>query len=133
MLAEQVLLSPPMRTALLSPRARRLDEAAKTAAAPLHSECSVEGNGFGEGCSADNRQSSQLGAVQLLASHGDQVTRLPPGAELLGWSAGSPHELFLCGPHKNMLCCQVKQKKVSNSRQLVRVIAAAAQREVRLG
>lgn len=44
--------------------------------------------------------------IGLLQSHGDQVLRLPPGASLLGWSEGTPHELFLCGQHRNVLCCQ---------------------------
>lgn len=35
-----------------------------------------------------------------------QVTRLPEGALALGWSETAPHELFLAGPFRNVLCCQ---------------------------
>mmetsp|Transcript_14064 Transcript_14064/g.30538 ORF Transcript_14064/g.30538 Transcript_14064/m.30538 type:complete len:252 (-) Transcript_14064:160-915(-) len=44
--------------------------------------------------------------LALLASHGEQVTRLPSKAKLLGWSPGSPNEIFVAGSHENMFCCQ---------------------------
>jgi GMP synthase-like glutamine amidotransferase len=44
--------------------------------------------------------------IGLLESHGEQVVRLPEGAELLASSEGTPHELFLCGASHNVLCCQ---------------------------
>ena len=43
--------------------------------------------------------------LRLLESHGEQVTRLPPTAELLGSSAGTPHEIFVAGGG-NVLCVQ---------------------------
>ena len=44
--------------------------------------------------------------LRLLESHGEQVTRLPPTAELLGSSAGTPHEIFVAGEHGTVLCVQ---------------------------
>jgi len=45
-------------------------------------------------------------SLQLLATHGNCVLQLPPDAERLAWSEGSPNEWFVAGEHKNVLCCQ---------------------------
>ena len=45
-------------------------------------------------------------SLHLLESHGEQVTALPARSELLGWSATAPHEIFLAGEHRNVLCVQ---------------------------
>lgn len=48
-----------------------------------------------------------LGEVHCLAtSHGDEVTRLPPGATLLASSRTSENEIFLVGRNHNVLCVQ---------------------------
>jgi GMP synthase-like glutamine amidotransferase len=46
------------------------------------------------------------GTITLLESHGEQVTRLPPGAYLLGSSPSTPHEIFVAGRHRNFLALQ---------------------------
>ena len=56
----------------------------------------------------DGPRAARLGltpTLRLLESHGEQVTRLPPTAELLGSSAGPPHEVFVAGAG-NVLCVQ---------------------------
>ena len=45
-------------------------------------------------------------SLHLLATHGSCVLQLPPDAERLGWSEGSPNEWFFAGPHRTALCCQ---------------------------
>lgn len=58
-------------------------------------------NHFGE----ENSEESKA-TLQLLESHGDCVTVLPPHAELLASSASCAHEIFIAGVHKNILACQ---------------------------
>jgi len=45
-------------------------------------------------------------SLNLLATHGNSVLELPDGGEVLAWSEGSPHELFVCGAHNNIVGCQ---------------------------
>jgi len=45
-------------------------------------------------------------SLRLLQSHGEQVLRMPAGSLLLGCSPTARHELFVCGRHRNALCCQ---------------------------
>ena len=45
-------------------------------------------------------------SLNLLATHGQCVLELPPDAERLAWSAGSPNEWFVAGTHRNVLGCQ---------------------------
>ena len=45
-------------------------------------------------------------SLNLLATHGQCVLELPPDAERLAWSEGSPNEWFVAGAHRNMLGCQ---------------------------
>jgi GMP synthase-like glutamine amidotransferase len=42
----------------------------------------------------------------LIESHGDCVITLPPNAELLASSASCAHEIYVAGPHRNILACQ---------------------------
>ena len=49
---------------------------------------------------------SHKGKMQLLESHGEQVTKLPPGAKCLGCSNVTPNELYVAGQHRNVLGCQ---------------------------
>jgi len=48
----------------------------------------------------------RVATLRLLESHGEQVLTLPRGAILVGTSASAPHELFVAGRHRNVLCCQ---------------------------
>ena len=45
-------------------------------------------------------------SLNLLATHGQSVHTLPDSGQVLAWSDGSPHELFVCGEHKNIIGCQ---------------------------
>ena len=49
---------------------------------------------------------SSLVCLRLLESHGEQVLRMPPRAVPLASSPGAQHEIFLAGPHRNLLACQ---------------------------
>jgi GMP synthase (glutamine-hydrolysing) len=48
----------------------------------------------------------KLSSLNIIVSHGECVTTLPPSAELLATSASCVHEMFVAGPLKNILCCQ---------------------------
>jgi GMP synthase-like glutamine amidotransferase len=45
-------------------------------------------------------------SLNLLATHGQCVHKVPDGGHVLAWSDGSPHELFVCGEHSNIIGCQ---------------------------
>ena len=51
-------------------------------------------------------ENSPPASLNLLATHGQSVHTLPDSGQVLAWSDGSPHELFVCGEHKNIIGCQ---------------------------
>lgn len=49
---------------------------------------------------------SEKDTLNILVSHGDCVQKLPDSGVLLGSSANCKHEIYLAGPHKNILAFQ---------------------------
>ena len=44
--------------------------------------------------------------LNLLASHGDCVLKLPEESDLLAFSSSCAHEMFACGSSRNIVACQ---------------------------
>ena len=75
-----------------------------TAAVNLSSCCSPEAD---QRCDKiDESIIANKKTFNLLVSHGDCVTQLPPSADLLGSSESCQHEIFIAGRHRNILACQ---------------------------
>jgi GMP synthase (glutamine-hydrolysing) len=57
-------------------------------------------------CESPTSTTNNLDSLNVIVSHGECVTKLPPCAQLVATSDSCVNEIFICGEKKNIICCQ---------------------------